>query len=397
MTPHLPLFRTTSKPAKARLAMLAAAILPLVGLTGLLASLLPAFGWSPVADLSPLPAWSTLTSLSGLTQMLTVTLITGLASTALSLLFVLIFACCCWKTRLWTLAEFTLPPLLCIPHTALAAGVSFLLAPTGVLGRLLAAINGWEIPPDLTTINDAWGLSLIFTLVLKEAPFLALMAISACRQIPVEKLLVTGQSLGYSPSLCWVKIVWTPLYRALRLPVLTVLIYSISVVDISMMTGPSLPPTLPVQILLWYQDPDLLYQAPAAAAVALLLVLSAIAVLCYLAAEKGVSYCLQPWITGGLRHLPHWIFMIGRGLWSGLSATSLGCLLLVALWSFITRWPFPDMLPCDWSLQLWSRHVHRLQTPLSTTLTLALLSTLAALVLAVTLLELGKYQTDRLR
>ena len=77
--------------------------------------------------------------------------------------------------------------------------------------------------------------------------------------------------------------------------------------------------------------------------------------------------------------------------------TSLLCLLLVVLWSFVAHWPFPELLPSGWSLKLWQRHWDRLGPPLWTTLMLALGSALIAVLLAMALLELGRDQSARLR
>ena len=374
---------------------LPALVLPLISVAALLASLLPAFHWTEAqAVASP---WRTLLAAPGLARMLTVTLTTGLAATGIAVVLVLIFVCCSWRTRLWRLAPFLLPPLLCVPHTALATGVTFLLSPSVLLGRLVASGTGQDVPPDLLTINDPWGLSLILTLVLKEAPFLALMALSACRQLPVDKWLAAGQSLGYSPLLCWLKIVWPPVYRALKLPLLTALIYSLSVVDISIMTGPGLPPTLPVHTWLWYQDADPALQAPAAAAVATLVLLVALGTGCFLALEGGIRYALRSWMTAGQRHWPRPVAAAGRGLWLAVLTTSLACLVLVALWSFVAQWPFPELLPSGWSLKLWQRYWDRLGSPVWTTLILALCSALLAVVLAVALLEFGRHLGSRLR
>lgn len=48
-----------------------------------------------------------------------------------------------------------------------------------------------------------------------------------------------------------------PLYRQIRLSVFAVLVYSVSVVDVAMILGPKLPPTLPVRVTQWAGDDDL--------------------------------------------------------------------------------------------------------------------------------------------
>jgi ABC-type uncharacterized transport system YnjBCD permease subunit len=53
-----------------------------------------------------------------------------------------------------------------------------------------------------------------------------------------------ARSLGYRPTLAWLKVVAPALYPLIRLPVFAVIAYASSVVDVAMILGPTLPPTL---------------------------------------------------------------------------------------------------------------------------------------------------------
>ena len=367
-----------------------ALLFPAITVAGFVGVSLPAFGWFPALGFETfsLAHWQNLLITPGLGEMVLTTLFVGLTATALSLLLTCIFAICCWQTRIWNLTSRALSPLLAIPHSALAIGVLFLLAPSGLFSRLLAGPMGWTRPPDVFSVNDPYGLSLIFTLVLKEAPFLCLMLMSAISQTPVRRLLLAGRSLGYNTSQSWLKLAWPQIYPKIRLPVLIVLAFSLSVVDVSLIIGPNLPPLLPVQVLFWQQDPDTSLYLLAAAGSLLLLGIVLTGAGIWLAAEASVKKGLKGWMTAGYRGNPNPTFIhAGRGTWITMLFTALATLIVVSLWTVAWRWRFPNILPSIWSLKSWSNDFPRLMDPLMTTLMIALASSATGIALSVICLE----------
>ena len=93
-----------------------------------------------------------------------------------------------------------LAPILAAPHTAVAIGLAFVLAPSGWIARLLASLVRWMRPPDLALVNDPWGISLILRLMIKEIPFLLLVMLAALSQIPVQQHMAAARGLGYRRS-----------------------------------------------------------------------------------------------------------------------------------------------------------------------------------------------------
>ena len=93
-----------------------------------------------------------------------------------------------------------LAPLLAAPHTAVAIGLAFVLAPSGWIARLLAPLVGWVRPPDLALINDPWDIAFILGLMIKEIPFLLLVMLAALNQIPVQQHMAVARGLGYRRS-----------------------------------------------------------------------------------------------------------------------------------------------------------------------------------------------------
>lgn len=281
--------------------------------------------------------------------------------------------------------------LLGMPHAALALGLAFLLAPSGWVLRAVALPFGFERPPDYFLLNDPWGFSLALALVIKETPFLIAVAWAALRQIEVAHHLQAAIGFGYAPHMAWVKTVLPLLYRQIRLPVFAVLAYSLSVVDMSLILGPTTPPTLPVLILRWINDPDLAMRFPAAAAAVLQILLVAGAFGLWLLGERGLGFCFRAWLSSGRRdwfpaekRLGRMAFGLGAGLPALLGALAI---LGMALWSVAEVWRYPSFLPQSYSLDAWSRAALGLAGPLQESLILAAGATFLALAAAIGCLE----------
>lgn len=348
-----------------------------------------AFGHLPAigkAGMSLAP-WRALVALPGLSTALRLTLTTGIAATALSLA---LSVCVCALIHGWMSAKVAgriLTPFLAAPHAAMAIGLGFLLSPSGWIARALAPVFGWDLPPGLVTVHDPAGLALIAGLLVKETPFLLLVTLSALSQIPVRRQLAAGRALGYGPGIVWIKAIMPQVWPLIRLPVMVVLAYSLSVVDMALILGPSNPPTLAVMLLRLFASPDteMLLPASAGALLQALLVLAAFGGLTM--AERLGSALGIWWVRRGGRGLS-----AEPGLWFGTIAATglflLGTLAMLSLlvWSVAWRWPWPDLLPESWSLRAW-KAADRWDMALVNTVILALASTGAALLLAIAWLE----------
>src|SRR5690606_3117025 len=103
-------------------------------------------------------------------------------------LFVMLFVAGWAGTRSFSRVQHLLSPLLSVPHTAAAFGLVFLIAPSGMIARVLSPeLTGWTRPPDLLIVNDPLGLSMTAGLVLKEIPFLLLIALAALSQVDLPR------------------------------------------------------------------------------------------------------------------------------------------------------------------------------------------------------------------
>jgi putative thiamine transport system permease protein len=367
----------------------AAFLLPIAA--GLAGTLLPAFGYLPAigGDTLTLAPWRELRAYPGFVTSVAVTLFTGLASTLLAV--TVAFAACAfaadrhWFRRMgaW------LAPILSTPHSALAIGLAFVLAPSGWIARALSPwLTGWDVPPDIATIGDRHGIALVVGLLVKEVPYLVLMIAGALQQVPARAQLAVARSFGYTRSAAWLKIVLPQVYPQVRLPIFAVLAFSLSVVDVALVLGPSNPPTLAVLAVRWFADADIRFWFPAAAAATLLLAIVVAAIAAWMLAERMVIRAGLRWIGRGQRAgAAHLVAACGGALFAAAFALAMLAVAGIALWSFASQWRFPEVLPQALTLAHWSQRLRGLAAPAWNTLAVGALATGIALALVLGCLE----------
>jgi len=259
---------------------------------GLIGTWLPAFGYFPAlgGEHFGLAPWRHLFAYPGLPGALRLSLTSGVLATAVSLLLAVGFVAACHDTPLFRRLRRFLAPLLAVPHLAIAVGLSFLIAPSGWLLRLVSPwATGWRVPPDVALVQDPYGLALAVALVIKETPYLLLMTIAALEQSQAGERLAVARSLGYGPATAWLKTVLPAIYPQIRLPIYAVLAFSLSVVDMAIFLAPQTPPPLALLVFRWFNDPDLARRFVGAAGAALQLALVVAAIGLWRLAEVGAA------------------------------------------------------------------------------------------------------------
>jgi putative thiamine transport system permease protein len=358
---------------------------------GLLGTLLPAFGYLPAIggeELS-LEAWRTLATQPGFGTSVLLTVTIGAAATVLAVVFA--FSLCAfaygrrWASRL----SVALAPLLSTPHSALALGFAFLIAPSGWAARAVSPWpSGWSTPPDVATVGHPSGWPVVAALLLKEVPYLALMIIGALAQLPAERHLAIARSLGYRRADAWIKVILPQVYRQVRLPVFAVLAFSLSVVDVALILGPGNPPPLAVLAVRWFGDADIRWVFPAAAAACLQLAIVVGAIGLWRWAEMAWAARGRAALAAGRRSTLTPALVAGfAGIAALLWALAVAAMLGMALWSFAVQWRFPAALPLAWSLAGWTTRIGELAAPAAQTVAIGVTATLLALVLVLACLE----------
>ena len=340
------------------------------------------------------PAFLTLLSTPGIATSAITSLVSGLLTPAISLAIVFLFLAATQGNRIGNAIAKLSAPVLAIPHAAAAFALALLLAPSGVASRVIASLLGWDLPPDYLFINDPNGLALILGLVLKEAPFLLLISLAALPSLGAPRRVALARTLGYKPTTAWLLTVAPVLYPLVRLPLFAVIVFASSAVDVALILGPSLPPTLSVRLLEWFVAPEIESRQLASAAALLQLVVSLSALGIWLLLERVVARAFAPLAARGASRLS------ARRVTYDTALTALGNASLPLSLAFIlmgigalmltsvgTEWRYPALVPSVWSTQQWTSALSEWRAPLFNATMIALLSVTAALALSLFTLE----------
>lgn len=310
---------------------------------------------------------------------------TGVLATVLSLLLahlaVAVAVSGRWHARLNAFAL----PFLAMPHLALGIGLALVLAPSGLLLRLISpGLTGLTQPPDWFTVQDPHGISLVLGLVIKEMAFLVLVLFAARAQVPVDRLMLQARSLGYGRLKGWFIAVAPLLQEQIRLPLIAVLVFGITNVEMAIPLGPGLPPTFSVMVWQWYTDPDPAVHAQAYSGSLLLLAVAAIslaglAALAHLARALWRG-CAQRGARRVREKTARRSIVVLLGMFWTLGALSLVAILLRSAGGM---WRFPDLLPTAAEPMGGLSALLKADTVLETTFLLGIATALAAVVLVL--------------
>lgn len=389
-----------SKPKLAKNRLGLTALLPIlttaifllpVGL-GLVGTLLPAFGWLPVIGLDELSIapWQKLFSYPGFSTALQHTLVTGIGSSLLSLCLTFLLLVGLYPSSVFTVVERWLSAFLSVPHAAFAIGLGFLIAPSGWLFRAIESIVGiFPTPPSWSTFQDPVGISLILTLALKETPFLVFMSLAVLPSLNPQKTLWLAKTMGHTSRFAWLWLIGPQLFKQLRLPFFAVVVYSLTVVDIAVVAGPTTPPTLAVMITQLFNDPNLEMRTLGAAGAILLLTIIIVLLAGLTALQRPFSRIRSHVIRQGVERKRHSSFekQVARTIVGLFAFVYSATFLVTLLWSVTSRWRYPDVVPEAFSSRSWLRIIDRISEPLWCTFLLGFLSAVIAIVLVVVALE----------
>nr|WP_175580964.1 ABC transporter permease subunit [Marivivens donghaensis] len=354
---------------------------------GLVGVVLPAFGYFPSIGRTTFgfDAFRELFMWPGFVPSVRLSVTTGLGATVLAVIGASLISAALVGTTSWQRLRVMLGPFLALPHATAAFGLAFIIAPSGLIVRLLAVLFGWDRPPDLVIINDPLGHAMILGLAMKEIPFLLLMIIAALPQSDFDRRLQVSGALGYGRIAGWFLTVWPAIYGQIRLPVYLVLAYSISVVDVAIILGPTTPPPLAVAITRLMNDPDLAMRSKAAAGALVQLGLVMAAFSIWWAVERMCRAFRNGIINGGGR-LPSAEVTkpFGKATAYAITAMLIMGIVIAALWSVAGFWGFPDLLPNSFTLRSWARRDALIDAGMETVL-IAGAAVVAALLIALSL------------
>ncbi len=339
------------------LTVITALLFGLPVLLGLIGIILPASGYFPALDKNNLSidAARDFLATPGLGLSSWLSLKTGLLATFISLVGSFIILASFSGSQTMGRLHRLLGPLVAIPHSTIAVGLVFLLAPSGWLMRLISpTFTGLDQPPNWGLVPDPFGIALILGLVAKELPFLLLLSLSALANKPLSRQLAIGAGLGYGRFTSWVFLVLPLIYYQIRLPVIAVLVFSLSVVDMALLLAPSLPPPLAILVLNGFHDANLAARLPASFGAVWQIGLALVALFLWGLGEGLIGaairfYRWRGWRGHSADHLLKFLSLLA------LAPMFIGVMGLVAavIWSVAKSWFFPAAFPNSVNLLHW--------------------------------------------
>ena len=328
----------------------------------------------------------------GIARSTGVSLLAGLLTPAASLASVFLFLAATQGSKLGRWISQLAAPVLAIPHAAAAFGLLVLLSPTGVVSRAVASLMQWQTPPDVLFPNDSLGLAFVAGLTLKEIPFLLFVSLALLPSLNAPRRVALARTLGHTPTAAWLLSVAPALYGLIRLPVFAVIVFASSAVDVALILGPSLPPTLGVRLLEWFSSPESGARELAAAAAVLQLGVTLTALACWVLLEKCAARIYRRFAERGPFRFEDSVReavlkVCGLSLLPMALLLSFASLFALLLASLAKPWRYPALLPADWSAASWSQALNSFAAPLGNALAIALLSVALAVLVAVLFLE----------
>lgn len=325
----------------------------------------------------------------GLLDSIILSLAITFASTFLTALLSFAIVQSMWQSRNWKWIEGLLAPLLALPHVTFAIGFVFLFSPSGLFSRFATLLTGDSSNVTWSLIHDQYGLGLILVLTLKEIPFILLMSLALLKQINLKQTFQTALSLGYSTRQTWQKIIFPQWLVKIRFSLFAIAAYSLSVVDIALIIGPTKPYPLAVLVWQWFNHADINHYTTASSGALLLMLLAFFVLSMIRIFEWSIINKCRCWLVSGRFSLP---------LPGALSVyicyiLSLLVLPILLLWSVAFRWSFPALLPTKWSFRYWVDELNYVMEYINNSVLIALISATIALLFAIIIHEFNGRRT----
>ena len=365
-------------------------------LAGLVGVIFPALGYFPAigANSFSLDVFRTLFALDDIWHMVWLSLFTGVGSTLLAMAGAFLLLATFYQSSWLEKVQGLLSPFLVFPHAAAAIALLFVLSPSGIFARLMV-LGGDDVPPAAGSSffpYDEFGFSVLLALSLKELPFIILMALSVMSQPLIKKKLLgyvnVGASLGYSPTASFFKLVAPSIFTQIKLPILAVLVFATSNVEIPLILGSNNPSTLAVAIMHWFNHIDLSMRLLASGAAVLQVAVSGVALLLFFAVEHFFMYLGKQSLMKGRRHGADALVRgIGYGIVSLYVILISTVIYAVVMYSIAKHWSFPALLPEGVTFLHWGTALEALATPLVNSLLLGMLVSTSAMLLVLFTLE----------
>ncbi len=190
--------------------------------------------------------------------------------------------------------NFLLQVPLAVPHLAMAVAVVNVIAPSGLIARLIFAAGLIHAPADFPAlINDRYGLGIILTYALKETPFVAVMTLALLARVG-DEYEALARTLGAS---AWQRLryVTLPLVAPATVSAsLVVFAFIFGAFEVPYLLGRPFPAMLSVVAQRRYLDVNLAERPGAIAVAVVITAITALLVWLYLRLARRLAGTERP-------------------------------------------------------------------------------------------------------
>ena len=341
--------------------------------------------------------WAALMQHPQLVHGLGLSFATGIGATIVSIMMALLIAASYFERGQLSKLGTSVGTMLAVPHLAFAIGFGFLIMPSGLIARILAQIFSWLEPPHWATMHDAYGLALTAALIAKETGFLLFVLVNVLSREDIPQSFTAQRhsaiSLGHSSLSSWLRLFIPQLLPHMLWPLIVVFIYSSTVVDMSLVLGPTQPPVFADVIWADINSADPLANARGTAGALFISMIAAGLLILARAIAVFIRPLVLRWITRGPSHIISFAWA-GPAKWMALKTFYVFVIATLIVLSFAALWPFPKLVPETLNADAW-QNVAAHSEPLLISLVLALSTSMAALIILILWLENVSQKFDR--
>ena len=228
----------------------------------------------------------------------------------------------------------------------MAVGISFLFSSSGFFIRILALVFNFDRPPNLDLFPDNYGFFLIFGLILKETPFFLLISIGFLNNTKSKEYFFLAKSKKFSDFVSWIFFIFPIIYRKLKITIFVVLIFSATVIDMSLILAPTTPSTTSIRILQLFQQPELASFSIASCLSIIQLLIIFLMILTWISFEKLIfkqqNFIFYRYLLDRRNNFVEYILYF-------ISITFFVFFIInifiSIIWSLAVDWNFPDLFP----------------------------------------------------
>ena len=314
---------------------------------GIIGTLLPSIG--NFLDLSndlTFKYFALAIQLPGIEKSIFLSISVGILSTLISLILSQVILAKLYFTNFFTKLNKILYPLIAFPHITMAVGISFLFSSSGFFIRILALVFNFDRPPNLDLFPDNYGFFLIFGLILKETPFFLLISIGFLNNTKSKEYFFLAKSKKFSDFVSWIFFIFPIIYRKLKITIFVVLIFSATVIDMSLILAPTTPSTTSIRILQLFQQPELASFSIASCLSIIQLLIIFLMILTWISFEKLIfkqqNFIFYRYLLDRRNNFVEYILYF-------ISITFFVFFIInifiSIIWSLAVDWNFPDLFP----------------------------------------------------